>query len=274
MKKIIQALILDIDNTLLDQNGQLTSASRQAIAQAQKADIQVILATARGYRSTEPVWTELNLRSPVVCHVGAMVYDYKWQRPLQSWPLPPLLTRRLTFLAQELDIRLSAYVGDEVWFNKEPAEDLRPDWVVKTDFVRALDKTIALEMVVVDEPAVSKMLEAIKASPWQNELFLGHMEENGRTWLFITRAGINKATALDWLLPRLGLSWQVAAACGDSVTDLEMIQKAKWGLAAPLASPDIQAAHHASFYLDVNEPIAHLVQEILRQRRNINSEII
>ncbi len=260
---MIKALLLDIDNTLLDREGRLSSATKDAINLAQKVGLHIILATARGYRSTRPIHSELKLTCPVVCHMGAMVYDYGLEEPLMTWPLPTPIAQRLALLAQEQGVRISAYVGAEVWFNDQPEQPLQDDWLIKEDLVAALEGKPVLEMVVVGEKAVARMMEAIKQEPWAAQIALGKLQEGDKTWLFINRAGITKASALDWLLPHLGLQWDECAACGDGTADLEMIQRARWGLAAPLAHPSVQQAAHAPFELDQNEPIASLVQEII-----------
>lgn len=260
---MIKALLLDIDNTLLGPEGQLSLATKGAIALAQNSGLKIILATARGYRSTRPIHSELELTCPVVCHMGAMVYDYELQKPLMTWPLPTQLAQRLASLASQQGVRISAYVDEEVWFNESPDQPLRDDWIIKEDLVSALEGQSVLEMVVVGETAVASMMEAIRQEPWAGQISLGKLQEAGKTWLFINRAGITKVSALDWLLPHLGLDWDDCAACGDGTADLEMIQRARWGLAAPLAHPSVKAAAHAPFALDQNEPIASLVQEII-----------
>lgn len=265
---MIRALLLDIDNTLLNAAGVLSQATKDALALAQANDLQIILATARGYRSTACIHKELNLTTPVVCHMGAMIYDYQQQKPLMTWPHPAPVAQRLAALADELDIRISAYVKDEVWFNRRPEQPLRNDWLLKPNLAAALADQSSLEMVVVGEAAVYEMMQAIKGRPWAQQLSLGRLQEAGKTWLFINRAGVNKVSALEWLLPSLGLNWHVSAACGDGTADLEMIQKAEWGLAAPGAHPSVKQAAHAPFSLDQKEPIASLVQEILARRGN------
>lgn len=265
---MIKALLLDIDNTLLDVNGQLSLATKEALALAQANDLQVILATARGYRSTAAIHAELQLATPVVCHMGAMVYDYHQRKPLMTWPLCTQVAQELACLANEQGLRISAYVGDEVWFNQMPDQPLRQDWLIKTDLADALQGKPTLEMVVVGEEAVSQMMQLIAQTRWANQVALGRLREADKTWLFINRAGINKASALDWLLPHLGLTWNETAACGDGTADLEMIKRAKWGLAAPLAHPSVRQAAHAPFVLEQSEPIASLVQEILVRHRN------
>ncbi len=263
---LIKALLLDIDNTLLNAAGELSPASKKAINRAQASGIQVILATARGYRSTQTIHRELQLTTPAVCHMGAMVYDYTIQKPIIAWPLCTNIAHELAQLASDQGIVISAYVGHEVWFNRMPDIPLRKDWVVQTDLVAALQGKSTLEMVVVDEKPIEAIIVAIKQMNWAKQVALGRLEEAGRNWLFITRAGISKASALDWLLPQLGLTWQDTAACGDGTADLEMIQRAQWGLAAPLAHPLVKEAAHAPFQVDQSEPIASLVQEILNRR--------
>jgi Cof subfamily protein (haloacid dehalogenase superfamily) len=264
---MIKALVLDIDDTLLGAHG-LSLASKQAIDQAQAHGLQVLLATARGYRSTAPIHQELNLSTPAICHAGAMVYDFDQQSPLMTWPLDNKVACHLARLAATENVRISAYVGREVWFSQPPQKPLRPDWFIQDNLESALAQAASvLEMVVVGESATDKMLQAIQASSLTDRVALSKIREQAKTWLFIARAGTDKARALNWLLPQMGLTWSSVAACGDGASDLQMIRQARWGLAAPKANSLIKKAAHAPFVLDVQEPIADLVEQVLCRNR-------
>lgn len=264
---MIKALALDIDNTLLNPQGELSAATLAAVREALEAGLQVVLATARGYRSTAPIHRQLGLTTPAVCHAGALVYDFARAQPLATWPLPRELAISLARLAEQLQLTVSAYVGAEVWFNRPPDAPLRPDWSICSDLPAALARVPEiLEMVVVGTAEGRRFQQALLEQDWAGQLSLTAVREPEHDVLFIGRTGIDKATALDWLWSRLGLDWSQVAACGDSSSDLQMVQRAGWGVAPPAASQLIRSAAHPPLQLDCAEPIASLVRQILRQQ--------
>ena len=79
---------LDIDGTVVDHDGLLPDAVRQAVGRVLAAGVPVVLATGRSWHGTEPVFTELGLPpGPAVSSNGAVTVTY-----------PPLqITSRVTF---------------------------------------------------------------------------------------------------------------------------------------------------------------------------------
>lgn len=71
----IRLLALDVDGTLAARGDEVTPRTREALARAQAAGIQVTIATGRRYRTTLRVVDALGLRVDTVCLGGALVKD-------------------------------------------------------------------------------------------------------------------------------------------------------------------------------------------------------
>jgi hypothetical protein len=70
---MIRLLALDIDGTLLDSNGQLPDANRQAIARALELGVEVALATGRRFDFARPVFEQLPAPLTLILSNGAVV---------------------------------------------------------------------------------------------------------------------------------------------------------------------------------------------------------
>ncbi|MBA2379510.1 MAG: HAD family phosphatase [Blastocatellia bacterium] len=70
---MIKLLALDLDGTVLNSQGQVPEANRNAIRAAEDAGVLVTIATGRRFRDARPVGIELELNAPLVTHNGALL---------------------------------------------------------------------------------------------------------------------------------------------------------------------------------------------------------
>src|SRR5690242_13440673 len=69
-------LMLDIDGTLLNEQGEITPRTRRAVQAAGAAGVLVTLATARRYLSAALFAAELALNAPLATYDGALIREY------------------------------------------------------------------------------------------------------------------------------------------------------------------------------------------------------
>lgn len=70
-------IALDMDGTLLNRNGEISAANREAIQEAAANGVYVILATGRSIRQVIPYVEQLNLNVPLIVNNGSEV----WRTP-------------------------------------------------------------------------------------------------------------------------------------------------------------------------------------------------
>ena len=174
-------LALDVDGTLLDPDGELRDAVRQAVIAARQAGLRVVLCTGRRFRSTRPVAQDLQLDGPVVVHNGALVKDVASAETLHCHPLPEPLCRRgldvLRRLAPPL-IYLDTF-HEEVDILTEPLETLHPfqqeylqDNIPYCRFVDDLAATRLRGVVMLSVMAEAERLQALR--PAVEDALAGH----------------------------------------------------------------------------------------------------
>ena len=68
-------IVSDIDGTLLDSNGRVSSRLRDTITRAARMGTKIALATGRPHRWLTPVLDQLPFTPDCICANGAVVYD-------------------------------------------------------------------------------------------------------------------------------------------------------------------------------------------------------
>jgi len=84
----IRMLALDLDGTLLNNQGQISKRNRLAIDNAREAGVRVAVVTGRRFRDSRPVALELGLDVPLIAHNGALTKHARTLETVAVLPLP------------------------------------------------------------------------------------------------------------------------------------------------------------------------------------------
>jgi hydroxymethylpyrimidine pyrophosphatase-like HAD family hydrolase len=85
------AVLLDLDGTLLDGTSRLTARTVEAVRRLVSHDFDVLICTGRSLAGTRPVHAELGLQTPCVAYNGAWI-GHPDQTPWREAPIPdPLI---------------------------------------------------------------------------------------------------------------------------------------------------------------------------------------
>ncbi|HET8936796.1 MAG TPA: HAD family hydrolase, partial [Polyangiales bacterium] len=95
MSRAYDALVLDMDGTLLDDADQISPRTAAAIQRAREKGVKVMLATGRSHQGVRAIATQLGLDIPSIVFNGAGVYDLREDRLLSCYTLPESLVTAL-----------------------------------------------------------------------------------------------------------------------------------------------------------------------------------
>jgi Cof subfamily protein (haloacid dehalogenase superfamily) len=246
-------LMLDIDGTLLNEEGQITPRTRRAVAAAQAAGVVVALATARRHLSASLFAADLGLMAPVVSYDGALIRAYPSGEHWHSDPLPAVVGQAavdaiarhglqpLAQYNQESGERVLTGPASEdtTWtgtyydlyaaqFERHALDDL---CVGKGDPLRivAFGPLEHLEQIAAD----------LRHLPCQ--FYLNPQGSYGSAELSVMSPTTSKGNALSILSSRLRLAPEQTMALGDSFNDLSMLRLAGLGVAMGQAPPEVLA---------------------------------
>ncbi|MFK3346359.1 HAD-IIB family hydrolase, partial [Staphylococcus aureus] len=79
-------ICLDLDGTLLNDNKEISSYTKQVLNELQQRGHQIMIATGRPYRASQMYYHELNLTTPIVNFNGAYVHHPK-DKNFKTWVL-------------------------------------------------------------------------------------------------------------------------------------------------------------------------------------------
>jgi Cof subfamily protein (haloacid dehalogenase superfamily) len=222
---------LDIDGTVLHEDGTLSSAVIAAVRQARDNGHEVMLATGRSASMTTPILERLGIVPEyVVCSNGAITLRRDTSSPsgyrryhVEHFDPTPVLTRikeRLPEAHYAVEDQTGLYRYTD-WF-PEGALDALSEQVTFEELLT----TVATRVVVI-------------APGHEIDDFLARVEDMGlhqvsytvgwTAWLDIAPDGVNKSTALELVRTQLGFELDRCMVVGDGRNDIEMLQWAAAG---------------------------------------------
>jgi 5-amino-6-(5-phospho-D-ribitylamino)uracil phosphatase len=234
----VQALVCDVDGTLLAPIGTLPPRNVAAIHAACAAGVRFALATIRKRDTAGQIAAMLALHSALICEGGASIYDADGTL-LRRVFLPGDVAHAIAALADERGFPLATTIDEVNYFGPgyEPGPLLGTANVAVARNRDALVEAPS-RMVVRDEGAADLIRELFEDAP----LHIVHHYRLDGTFIdaVITHATANKAHGVATLLKRWGLDWASTMAIGDAEADLDMIRLAGIGVAVANATAAIR----------------------------------
>jgi Cof subfamily protein (haloacid dehalogenase superfamily) len=236
-------VVADLDGTLRSRALGITAGVLAAVAAAQARGVRVCVATGRMWPAAAPWVRRLGADSPVILYNGGQLFDFATGSVLYDRRLPREVARKaFELLGREPAAQIHLYLNDRVYVE-------RPDPLTEA---YAVDDGVNVEIVTAFEP----LLEAdphkiLVIGPPERMEALGHAVRDAGLpvhavqsepqYLEILPAGVSKGTALQAMLPALGVPAAEVIAVGDNWNDLEMIEAAGLGVAMGHAPAGVRA---------------------------------
>ncbi|MDQ2906898.1 MAG: Cof-type HAD-IIB family hydrolase [Ktedonobacteraceae bacterium] len=274
----IKLLIIDIDGTLLNPEGQITPDTRAAVHAAQQAGIVVTLATARRYCNTKQVADELGLDIPLILYDGAQIVRHPQGQILYSRALPAQVAREaidiLVRHAVQPVVHPLTGLDEEIWTGPPELDSLWQEAYFTTypeqmrrmpyDLLTTSQASILRVVGFASEEAVEKMTPQVAAldCSW-NTIKRGSY---GSAELAIMHAGCSKASGMLELARRLGIPLTQVMALGDNNNDIEMLQAAGWGVAMGQAPDAVKAAADVVTNNNTQDGVARAIERYALRR--------
>jgi Cof subfamily protein (haloacid dehalogenase superfamily) len=236
---------IDIDDTLVGSDKQVSRENREAIDRLRAAGCRVVLASGREHHSVAIYQERLGLDDFVVANQGALVVHpasgrQLWRRPV----LPELATQLLARgRAEGFDVLLATDEGF--------VASASSPWVVHNYAER--DGTLRVQARDLDEEARRAPLKVLWYGPTAqvhafSRVMSGELAETAEVvittahLLEFNAAGATKAAGVAAIADHYDIVRADVVAFGDSHNDVSMLRWAGLGVAMPHAVPEAQAA--------------------------------
>lgn len=240
----IALLALDLDNTLLTDDKEITENTRYWLNKAREQGITIVFSTGRGIQTTQHLWEELELDIPMVLVNGAEI----WKRPgelLERHVLPTAGVRDLVEFAKANEARFWGYSVESLTNNKAWSEACyEQHWLkfgIRHDHI----------------PTIDRLREEVRS--WG----LYEVTQSHVVNMEISQPGISKAYGIKRVCEYLGIELSQVMAIGDSHNDYHMLKAAGLGVAMANASPEIKSIADAHTTSNEDEGVALAIQRFI-----------
>ena len=236
---------IDIDDTLVGPDKQVSQENLDAIVRLQAAGCRVVLASGREHHSVSAYQERLGLDDFVVANQGALVVHPSsgrqlWRRPVQPDLAARLLTRGR---AEGFDVLLAT---DEGFIASPTSPWIVHDYAQRDGTLRVHARD--LEVEVTRAPLKVLWYGQTPAVHAFSRLMTDELGETAE--VVITTAHLlefnapdaTKATGLAAVASHYGIARDQVVAFGDSHNDVSMLRWAGLGVAMPHAVPEAHAA--------------------------------
>lgn len=240
-KPEIKLIALDMDGTLLNERHEVSEENRQAIKDAERKQVHVVLSTGRSLKTARDYALSLELSSYLVTVNGGEI----WGPGGELVERNPVETEHIQWMyqrCQELKTRFWATSSENVWDNHMPEDPLSQEWLkfgfhIEEDEIR---ETVLKELK-------DKGLFEISNSSMKN--------------IEVNALGVNKARGLQKVCDLLGISMENVMAVGDSLNDIAMITEAGLGIAMGNAQETVKEAADDITGTNRENGVAHAIQK-------------
>ncbi len=253
-------LFIDLDDTLLNTDGSISSQNIAAVKKALNIGCNVVICSGRSNMSLEKFNKTLGIKDYTIGYNGGIIY--KGDEVLICHYLEKQLVYDIIDFCRSYNVDIQLYQHSELWLDKETqlTRDYCKRSVLTPRVVGDLKNHISNKVnkvIILAKHEILKQLE--------NEM-PKHISDNCCTFfshdhLFeFNPPGITKGTAVKELADYLNIPLSQTIAVGDNENDIPMIQAAGLGIAVKNA---IKSALDAADYITENTNDNNAIAEVI-----------
>lgn len=276
--------VVDLDGTLLHDDGRLSLSSRQTLAELLADGAPIAIASARSRASIRSLVAGLDIALPVVECNGSFVTDlasgeHLWLRHLEARVAEGLFQAITAAGHAPFAVTVDAE-GDRLyapppgnagmaWYLRD-RQQIGDDRLTQVDDVRVCLADRVVSYTVIDAQAPMRRLHGQLEATWDGQV-RAHCWNNeydpGWFWLTVHDHRATKALALRELLALRGLAGAEVIAFGDQVNDVDLLRAADRGIAVANAVPEVKAVADEVIGANTEDSVARYIQADWRARR-------
>ncbi|MDT8861632.1 Cof-type HAD-IIB family hydrolase [Alkalihalobacillus sp. MEB130] len=267
-------IVLDLDDTLLRDDHTISERTKQALMNAQKQGVKVVLASGRPTYGMNDVADDLQLKefgSYLLSFNGAKIINCQTREESFSSTLSPEIAHRLYELSKNEGVFIHTYIGDEIVTETENPFTHREGEITGLPV-----RTVSSFIETVAEPVVKILMcedpeKLVKVEQKLKEEFSGSLSimRSKPYFLEFLEEGVTKGSSLDSLIKTLGIKQEEVIAMGDSYNDQAMIEFAGLGVAMGNAPDDIKEIADYVTDTNMNDGVAKVIEKFVLAKASV-----
>lgn len=260
-------LAIDIDDTLLNDEMQITASTRAALEQAIELGVTVTLATGRMYASAKQIARQLELDVPIITYQGALIKTLLEGEVIYERTVPAASAAQVFQFCEQRGLHLQVYT-DDILFAQQENEKVKAyasltnvSYTIEPDFPSLIDRPFT-KMLIYDEPEVLDALAPELRSLLGDQV---HITKSKPNFLEVMHAEGTKGHALHALARHYGCDISETIGIGDSWNDQEMIRMAGLGVAMGNAIDSLKQIADYVTYTNNEDGVKHVIDKFILQ---------
>ncbi|MCR2821086.1 Cof-type HAD-IIB family hydrolase [Lederbergia panacisoli] len=274
---VYKMLVLNIDGTLLQDNGRINKMTREAIDFAQSKDIKVILATSKNFPAAKRVAKTLKVDNHIVSHQGGYIAK-ELNKPVYVNRIHEKITSEITTFLESFSCQIKLVHEQFSLGNKVK---LPENILAKVVFQRTSRFSYSEQYVdhlsekLQEEPVSPPKIEAIfenKGNLSDAKKAIEEMYDEvicievGDKRLDIVAAGVSKLNGVKYLCEQYGIKRDEVVAIGAGIDDLPLVQWAGLGVAMGNAPAIVRSEANWNTRTNNDNGVAYMVKEHFRKQ--------
>lgn len=265
---MIEAIITDLDGTLLSPDGTISVANKLMLQKAIEKGIRVILASGRRYLSAERFAKELDLKDYIIAYSGGWIKRIADAKPIVSFDMPMLeSTQYIKLVKNRVDL-VGVYIDDT--FYVEQKNESLTGYEIRSH-LKAVEVDDVSDFIMENGSKPTKIftlanpdiLETISAE--MNEKFSGVLDfvKSWDNYLEVGPTGITKGSALRILSQMTNLNLANSVFFGDQQNDLSAMEIC--GISVAMGNATDQVKNRAKIIAPDNsqDGVAHVLERMI-----------
>ncbi|MBC1981020.1 HAD family phosphatase [Listeria welshimeri] len=275
-----QAIILDIDGTLLNDDKKISPETKKALITAQQNGVKLILASGRPTTGMHLYAEQLEMKKYhglLVSYNGAKVVDCQTKEELFNQTLTIAEGKAVLEHMKQFEVKVMidkddymyvnnvydcyiTYKGEEINIIQYESRGGNFKLCEKEDLAAFLDYRINKILTAGDPDYMQKNYQAMMA-PFKNTL---NCVFTADFYFEFTAKNIDKAKALDTVLTPMDIHAENIIAFGDGHNDITMVKYAGTGIAMDNAVPELKAVANSITLSNNKDGIAQALNNFIK----------
>lgn len=243
-------LVIDIDGTLLDKDGTISTENREALARVMAQGIPVSLSTGRATLAAKRIIDQLSLDGYHVFFDGALVCNLEEGKEVYAEPVDKMVVKQAVEFTRANKVNLDFYSATRYFIERETwASDIRRRFFGTEPAIIDFNNLWQQERIIKGTLTVRTPEERAEA----DRFYLQFKDSLCFSWTktpaypevdFINAVApdVSKGKALEALTAFLGIDTAEVMAIGDGANDISLLTSAGLAIAMANAPDEVKAA--------------------------------
>ena len=258
-KNDYRLLVIDIDGTLLNGQGEISAEDREALDKVRDVGLRVCLSTGRALMACLGIIDRLSLDSYHIFFDGALVSSPDQAEELYVQPISGKAVRQMVEFAHGNSIDLELYSTTQYFAERETwSTEAHRQFFDFIPTIASFDEIWEKERIIKGGLVVTNPEEEAKAESFRRKFGDAVHFSQARTPAYpgvvfnnILAPEVSKGKALETLAVHLGVPLAEVAAVGDGTNDISLLSSAGLGIAMGNAHDELKkVADHITLDVD------------------------